>query len=140
MVLIAIIIAIIGCAIIIEKMEYSNNEKEQQQQYRSMYEDEANYAKSYSENVSKNNSSGVKLSFSEVKDNVPDGYERYVEVTFDNYYRVYTYIAPRKISLKKGQRVLIYTQDGRKYVTIHNEPYITKRKTDKNYKVLDVAE
>ena len=64
--------------------------------------------------------------------------EEYVIIKFDNYYREYTYLAPKNRVLKANERVKIATNQGPKMVTVVKGNYKSPRKTDMMYKRLDV--
>lgn len=66
--------------------------------------------------------------------------ELYVDVQFNNYYKVYTYIAPSDTILYTGDRVYISSRGIAKLVTIVRGTYVAPKKTDMHYVVLEIIE
>ena len=68
----------------------------------------------------------------------PIDFEVYVIIRFDNYYRDYTYLAPKDRFLQTNERVRIATKEGPKYVTVVKGNHKCPRKTDMTYKRLEI--
>lgn len=68
----------------------------------------------------------------------PIDFEVYVIIRFDNYYRDYTYLAPKDKFLQTNERVRIATKEGPKYVTVVKGNHKCPRKTDMTYKRLEI--
>ena len=93
------------------------------------------------ENKSTNNrykkSNNVK---SENNSNNQKPMEVYVIVRFDNYPKLYTYLAPTNRFLKSGERVRIRTSSGEiKYVTVVKGNHKCPVKTDMHYSRLNIV-
>lgn len=125
-----IIAIIIGC--IIMEVEISENKKNKNSNNH-MFKNEEN--KNINNMYIKTNN--VK---SENNSNNQKPMEVYVIVRFDNYPKLYTYLAPTNRFLKSGERVRIRTSAGEiKYVTVVKGNHKCPVKTDMHYSRLKIV-
>jgi len=135
-IVIGIVVALAGFGICMNELDKQKQQKLQNEKIAR----EKQLKEKQKTTVSKSTSTYRKPNNSKIKDTFDDDYEEYVQIRFDNYLRIYTYIAPRGKKLIPGSRIRIRTHEGIKTVTVVKGNYKQKRMHDLNYKVLNVVE